>query len=1237
MKKLKLILLACALLGAGTSWAQTDVTATYITNPGFEADEAASSLSSAQNNPTGWTLTSSSGTGNTQWGTANASTTIQGYATSFSPSAGSNYFYLRCNWQNGTTLSLAQTTSEQLTAGLYLISFDAVTYSSNGTQPTYTFKLNDGTSDLVAGTMTANKTSWTNYSYAFTLTSASTVTITAAMKPGAAAGGKHDWMLLDNINLLYFANEEAYNVYLIEQNGLTDATYAAPIVTNFVVNGTFDSNINGWSRAGDYFQNNQRQTGKDAPFSGGFYENWTPKASNMLNKMYQVINNIPNGTYRLDIAAFVNILATPAEGETSQTTQYVFANSDKTYLTAGGPTAYEVYTVVTNNQIEIGLEQTSSTANWMGIDNVSLRYYGAGDVINAAQNAAHKLAWEEALANAEAAIANTDYANVTGKEKSDLQTEIGKAEPSTAQGYDDAAEALISATQAFVNAKASYDLFVTYNADLEYADANKKPTITNETTAATLITALRAYYESNALAEGVENAVNHTDKITNANNPTNNDGWTWTGSKNNPASNEPWTDADGTNTHSYFDGGNWNSGEWTTTMKQTITIPAGKYLLTAKGRAAENVTFTMTVGEATANLPHVGNAGNVFDRGWGDASLVFDSKGKGDEIQVKATSKTIHEWFSISDFRLMQIEDHTLAVANEDLAAAIQAANDAQNEVSELLTIIGSYADPSHGDVLYSEVVRCSEKTALTGALTAANGVDTSDKDAVIAATAALETATTDFLEAVPAYERAEMAVAFATFEKLGLTTMQQYQLVGSLGIKLKNPTTKASDLVDPANTAIQGLVPYFVAAATVRVGFESGEYAPYNNVEGLQALVASETIGTNPADYTNEQIAEQCLILVNYVWTQNTEDVDAIYNGMFATEAEGQNYPDGWTRTNGWGQMQSGISGDFATAYYNQPGSLQYGNQGVYVMPLKADQAYKLTFSYRSHENNSNGGVTVSVLNGKGDGMPATVFSGNGSTSDWKTVEALFTTGDAGNYLLTLANSGNTWMTNVSLVKVESAAIEISENADYTPVETYANVTLTRTIKGDGIWNTFVVPFNLSNEELIAAFGEEVAVAEYSETAEGTNSTVSFNTMGTPAITANKPVLLKGNVGSSYTFTGKLLKTNEAKVEGTANFDFVGTYAASTDIAEGDYFIGSNLLWKSTGATTIKGTRAYIKAKTAGARISRYTIDGVTTGIEGIKAADMENGNVYNLNGQLVEKAQKGLFIINGKKVVVK
>lgn len=53
-------------------------------------------------------------------------------------------------------------------------------------------------------------------------------------------------------------------------------------------------------------------------------------------------------------------------------------------------------------------------------------------------------------------------------------------------------------------------------------------------------------------------------------------------------------------------------------MEQEITIPAGKYLLTAKGRAALEVTLTMSVGEESVELPNVGNAGNVFDRGWND-------------------------------------------------------------------------------------------------------------------------------------------------------------------------------------------------------------------------------------------------------------------------------------------------------------------------------------------------------------------------------------------------------------------------------------------------------------------------------------------------------------------------------------------------------------------------------------------------------------------------------------------
>jgi len=199
------------------------------------------------------------------------------------------------------------------------------------------------------------------------------------------------------------------------------------------------------------------------------------------------------------------------------------------------------------------------------------------------------------------------------------------------------------------------------------------------------------------------------------------------------------------------------------------------------------------------------------------------------------------------------------------------------------------------------------------------------------------------------------------------------------------------------------------------------------------------------------------------------------------------------------------------------------------------------------------------------------------------------------------------------------------------------ANITLKRTFSA-GNWNTIALPFDLSDAETKAAFGSDAVVATCTETANGNNSDIAFNKAANAAITANTPVLLKTSTSeSTFTFNGKTIKAGEAKSEGT-NFDFVGTYAATTTIAEGDYFIGSNQLWKSAGATTIKGTRAYLKAKTAGARIANFLIDGdETTGIQTVNAKAQKSEKLYNMNGQEVKKAAKGLYIKNGKKMVVK
>jgi hypothetical protein len=44
----------------------------------------------------------------------------------------------------------------------------------------------------------------------------------------------------------------------------------------------------------------------------------------------------------------------------------------------------------------------------------------------------------------------------------------------------------------------------------------------------------------------------------------------------------------------------------------------------------------------------------------------------------------------------------------------------------------------------------------------------------------------------------------------------------------------------------------------------------------------------------------------------------------------------------------------------------------------------------------------------------------------------------------------------------------------------------------------------------------------------------------------------------------------------------------------------------------------------------------GEATGIKAIEAAEAEEG-IYNLQGQRVAKTQKGLYIVNGKKAIVK
>ena len=69
----------------------------------------------------------------------------------------------------------------------------------------------------------------------------------------------------------------------------------------------------------------------------------------------------------------------------------------------------------------------------------------------------------------------------------------------------------------------------------------------------------------------------------------------------------------------------------------------------------------------------------------------------------------------------------------------------------------------------------------------------------------------------------------------------------------------------------------------------------------------------------------------------------------------------------------------------------------------------------------------------------------------------------------------------------------------------------------------------------------------------------------------------------------------------------------------------------------TLGAFKAYLPKSALPSSVHGLTFEfGDATGIQGL-GLDEQDGRIYNLAGQRVAKAQKGIFIVNGKKVVIK
>lgn len=159
-----------------------------------------------------------------------------------------------------------------------------------------------------------------------------------------------------------------------------------------------------------------------------------------------------------------------------------------------------------------------------------------------------------------------------------------------------------------------------------------------------------------------------------------------------------------------------------------------------------------------------------------------------------------------------------------------------------------------------------------------------------------------------------------------------------------------------------------------------------------------------------------------------------------------------------------------------------------------------------------------------------------------------------------------------------------------------------------------------------------ELGLTAYTLTIDETNKTVTAKAF-TGVVPAGGAVLVKGDASKAYTLT-------PATTEGDATFaTALQTGAIKADGTQYGFTtkFGTPAFAQVQSGQDIPAKKGYIVLN--GASAAKYSIcfDDEATGIHTIEAASAANAAMYNLAGQRVDKAYKGIVIVNGKKYLNK
>lgn len=181
--------------------------------------------------------------------------------------------------------------------------------------------------------------------------------------------------------------------------------------------------------------------------------------------------------------------------------------------------------------------------------------------------------------------------------------------------------------------------------------------------------------------------------------------------------------------------------------------------------------------------------------------------------------------------------------------------------------------------------------------------------------------------------------------------------------------------------------------------------------------------------------------------------------------------------------------------------------------------------------------------------------------------------------------------------------------------------------VKSEAKYGTFCAPFDVNVPYGMKAY-----------TVQGVNADTSLDMVEVQGtVPANTPVILEGDGAKSLVAYG-------VAAPAVAEAGLLTGVYADTEAPVGSYVL-QNIddklgfyLVEAGKQPTVKANRAYLTVPASSAKVFYFTAEDAeeATGIENVNVNDNINeGSVYNMAGQKVNKAVKGIYIINGKKVL--